>query len=795
MTTVRWVFLVFVFLLPAMALSLTGRAGPYTVEITTDPNVLPVGKATLDMFVTDASGKPVEGAQIRAIAQMPNMAMGEREQVAAPSGTPGHYRITQSFSMAGGYEARIAVTGPLGSGTAVIPMETGKSTATAADGGRSVFTLWPWAVGLALVLFVVLRMRQTGQRVELKGLATRQVVAALVVLGLVLYGALYAVNHLRRSGSMTPIEAQTMSMDMPPPEGVTPVTLATAELRPFSATVKYSGQAVGMEEQDVNARTSGVIVWMPAYAGTAVHRGEVIARLDTSQLAPQVAQQSAMVESAREGVGVAEADYRQAQAMIHQAESELGQFQGAVEETRANLAATRQERDAAAANLTAARADVADAQARQSSAQADRRYWSQELDRESKLFAAGAVSRDEYDKERAEASKSDAALRQATEGVRSAEAKVRAAEAELRKSEAGIEAASRKVDQAKSALMAHHAHVQTAKAEAASAHKKIGQAAAGVRQARAGLQGVTAQAGYAEIRAAIDGVVTQRLISPGTLVTPGQAILRVAQISPVRVQANVPEADLTRVRIGSLVAIRHRGGSERPLATRVTSISPAVDPVSRTGIVEALLPNRDRSFLPGQFVNMEIPVGLPGSQITVPTAAIQAGPSPGGAIQASRTDTYVWLARPVAGQAGTYTVERRSVVVGEEQAGQTAIRSGLAVADKVVVEGAAGLSSGQTVTASGMGGPDVATKTLEISITESGFDPASLTLTGPTPHRVTFVRKTDNTCAKQVVFPSLGITRDLPLNVPVTIDLPATAKGELNYACGMNMLKGKVIVQ
>ena len=56
-------------------------------------------------------------------------------------------------------------------------------------------------------------------------------------------------------------------------------------------------------------------------------------------------------------------------------------------------------------------------------------------------------------------------------------------------------------------------------------------------------------------------------------------------------------------------------------------------------------------------------------------------------------------------------------------------------------------------------------------------------------------RKTDQTCAKEIVFPDQGIRKALPLNEAVEIALPATSKGEITYICGMNMLSGKVVVQ
>jgi plastocyanin domain-containing protein len=46
-----------------------------------------------------------------------------------------------------------------------------------------------------------------------------------------------------------------------------------------------------------------------------------------------------------------------------------------------------------------------------------------------------------------------------------------------------------------------------------------------------------------------------------------------------------------------------------------------------------------------------------------------------------------------------------------------------------------------------------------------------------------------------VVFPSLNIKRALPLNQPVVIEFVPAKAGDVAFACGMNMLKGVVVVQ
>jgi plastocyanin domain-containing protein len=85
-------------------------------------------------------------------------------------------------------------------------------------------------------------------------------------------------------------------------------------------------------------------------------------------------------------------------------------------------------------------------------------------------------------------------------------------------------------------------------------------------------------------------------------------------------------------------------------------------------------------------------------------------------------------------------------------------------------------------------------QTAIVEINSKGFEPGSLKLKAGVPAKVTFVRKTDESCAKEVVIKDYDIERKLPLNQPVTVEF-TPRKGEFGFACGMNMVKGKLIVE
>ena len=81
---------------------------------------------------------------------------------------------------------------------------------------------------------------------------------------------------------------------------------------------------------------------------------------------------------------------------------------------------------------------------------------------------------------------------------------------------------------------------------------------------------------------------------------------------------------------------------------------------------------------------------------------------------------------------------------------------------------------------------------------EHGFTPSSISLPkggAGSKTAVTFVRTSDKTCATEVVFPEIGVKKDLPLNKPVDVEVPTDTARTLTFQCGMAMYKGALVVK
>ncbi len=76
-----------------------------------------------------------------------------------------------------------------------------------------------------------------------------------------------------------------------------------------------------------------------------------------------------------------------------------------------------------------------------------------------------------------------------------------------------------------------------------------------------------------------------------------------------------------------------------------------------------------------------------------------------------------------------------------------------------------------------------------------GYAPATVRAPAGSSLTLVFLRDTDETCGQQLVFPTLNIRRDLPLNQPVEVPITVPASGAVHFTCGMNMYRGTVVAQ
>ena len=190
------------------------------------------------------------------------------------------------------------------------------------------------------------------------------------------------------------------------------------------------------------------------------------------------------------------------------------------------------------------------------------------------------------------------------------------------------------------------------------------------------------QSNYTRLLADGAGVITSIDANPGQVVAAGQPVVRLALDGPRDVVFSVPEDKLPQLKAGSKVQAQ-LWNSGQTLQAQVRDVSASADPITRTFLVKAALPQGADVVL-GSTVNVSLPsAGASGApRITLPTSALR--------MEAGATS--VWVFDP-----STLTVKSQAVEVKTADGNDAVVTSGLQNGDQVVVSGVHVLTPGQKV--------------------------------------------------------------------------------------------------
>lgn len=218
---------------------------------------------------------------------------------------------------------------------------------------------------------------------------------------------------------------------------------------------------------------------------------------------------------------------------------------------------------------------------------------------------------------------------QATDGAAVAAAEARAADAALvlaRASHGRIaalfakrSATAQELDEATAALAA-------ADARAASATARVREAAAGVDRSAAASDAAGATAAFLHVTAPFDGVVTEKLVEPGNMATPGTPLLRVEDTRGFRLDVRVDEALAAHVSQGAGMDVQLDGHDGQPLTVKgtVSEVSRALDAGARSFLVKVSLP-AGPALRSGAFGRARVPAGTRTALVVPEDAIVRQG--------------------------------------------------------------------------------------------------------------------------------------------------------------------------
>jgi multidrug efflux system membrane fusion protein len=244
-----------------------------------------------------------------------------------------------------------------------------------------------------------------------------------------------------------------------------------------------------------------------------------------------------------------------------------------------------------------------------------------------------------------------------------------------------------------------------------------------VKQDQAQVDAQALNIAYCHIVSPVTGRIGLRLVDPGNYVqtSSSSGLAVVTQLQPITVVFSIPEDNLPQIvpQLGAgtklEVAAFDRANVKQLATGQVAALDNQIDTTTGTVKVRAQFDNADNALFPNQFVNVQLLVSTLQNVVTVPTAAIQLGASNNSTGTSSNSPATTSLSAPssTASQASSSyvyvlnannTVSTRSIVIGPTDGSMTAVTSGLAAGDVVVVDGADRLRDGLRVNVSTLDG-------------------------------------------------------------------------------------------
>lgn len=302
----------------------------------------------------------------------------------------------------------------------------------------------------------------------------------------------------------------------------------------------------------------------------------------------------------------------------------------------------------------------------------------------------------------AELSGADAAVRRSEEEIRRAQSDVVRAQsshaathsgyARLKQasdSRAGL-VAQQEIDDAEAKDLESEAQVSSAQAQLSAARQQLEMAQANQKQ-------YNALANYSRITAPFAGVITARMADTGALIQGGTSassgagpVVRLAEISKLRLVLPVPESAASQIHLGDLVKARVQALNQ-DFEGKVSRFSDLVDRQTRTMETEIDFANKDSRLIPGMYAEAMLSLSKDTNELCVPTEAVTRNNNQATVLTLNKQNE----------------IEERRIQLGFEGESYVQVLSGLAAGDRVVIGNRSQFHSGQKVQPKEMGGKSV----------------------------------------------------------------------------------------
>jgi RND family efflux transporter MFP subunit len=243
----------------------------------------------------------------------------------------------------------------------------------------------------------------------------------------------------------------------------------------------------------------------------------------------------------------------------------------------------------------------------------------------------------------------------------------------------------RSLDTTNAQVKVDEADVKAAKAKVVATASKIAESRAEILAKEADVRKLVAEQGFQKVTAPFDGVITERKIDPGALITQGSQssnleLFQLAKIDRLRIYVSVPQRIARYMHNGVLADVIVPEYPERKFIGKVTNTSGGLDPNTRTRQTEIQIENKDHALLPGMYAEIKLTGARDGTWIKVPGTTIVTRPS----------GQYVVVIKDGK-------VQYRKVVIGRDYGDSLELRLGLNDGDHVAISPNDELVEGEAV--------------------------------------------------------------------------------------------------
>lgn len=223
--------------------------------------------------------------------------------------------------------------------------------------------------------------------------------------------------------------------------------------------------------------------------------------------------------------------------------------------------------------------------------------------------------------------------------VRASNANYEQAVAELRQAEANEKRYRDLVETGDTAMITYEtfrttrdtarARVNAAKQALEAAINAAKQSNEAIKSAQAAVESARTQVNLAQqavtdttIRAPFAGFISNRSTAVGEFVTTATPIATLLRVNPIKIQIQVAEANVPFINLGRAVSLSVDAYKDRKFGGTVTAVNPAIDPTSRSAIVEAAIENNNNALRSGMFATAQIVKEGGSTGVFVPKSAV-----------------------------------------------------------------------------------------------------------------------------------------------------------------------------